>query len=186
VTDSSAYSGLAAASPGRSAVRLHLYGQFRKKRQSAVAWAPNTWCEGLTPGRGAFWPAEAVTGWELASDGRHVPGIGGRMGVSMTAPVDLKPGARRSFGRPHRGTIGGHRHQVMAVALAGLPGGILGPGAPHGAASIGAITEYTIPTPNSGSGSVTRGPDGALWFTECFGHKVGRVTPFPGVASATP
>ena len=39
-----------------------------------------------------------------------------------------------------------------------------------------AITEYAIPTSGSGPSSIASGPDGALWFTESTGHKVGRIT----------
>jgi virginiamycin B lyase len=38
------------------------------------------------------------------------------------------------------------------------------------------VTEYAIATANATPIDLTRGPDGALWFTEEFGHKVGRVT----------
>jgi streptogramin lyase len=37
-------------------------------------------------------------------------------------------------------------------------------------------TEYVIPTGNSLPGSITLGPDGALWFTEVNAEKIGRVT----------
>ena len=40
----------------------------------------------------------------------------------------------------------------------------------------GTITEFTIPTANSGPNAITVGPDGALWFTENPGNKIGRVT----------
>ncbi|MGH9768924.1 MAG: virginiamycin B lyase family protein [Blastocatellia bacterium] len=39
------------------------------------------------------------------------------------------------------------------------------------------VTEYVVPTANSGLGSITAGPDGALWFTEATGNKIGRITP---------
>src|ERR1035441_9673226 len=42
--------------------------------------------------------------------------------------------------------------------------------------TVGAITEYAIPTPNNQPNSITSGPDGALWFTEFFGNKIGRIT----------
>src|SRR5438876_4943936 len=35
--------------------------------------------------------------------------------------------------------------------------------------TTGVITEYTIPTANSGPQAITVGPDGALWFTELQG-----------------
>ena len=39
-----------------------------------------------------------------------------------------------------------------------------------------AITEFTVPTANSQPAGITVGPDGALWFTEENGHKIGRIT----------
>ncbi len=38
------------------------------------------------------------------------------------------------------------------------------------------ITEYTVPTNSSLSFAVTPGSDGALWFTEVHGNKIGRIT----------
>ena len=40
----------------------------------------------------------------------------------------------------------------------------------------GAFTEYPIPTAGSNPIGITAGPDGALWFTEGGGNKIGRVT----------
>jgi streptogramin lyase len=38
------------------------------------------------------------------------------------------------------------------------------------------IVEYTVPTAGSFPDGITTGPDGALWFTEQFGDKIGRMT----------
>jgi uncharacterized protein (TIGR03437 family) len=38
------------------------------------------------------------------------------------------------------------------------------------------ITEYPIPTSNSGPAGITQGSDGNLWFTEYGGNKIGRIT----------
>jgi virginiamycin B lyase len=38
------------------------------------------------------------------------------------------------------------------------------------------FTEYSVPTPNSGPNGITAGPDGAIWFTESFTGKIGRIT----------
>jgi virginiamycin B lyase len=38
------------------------------------------------------------------------------------------------------------------------------------------ITEYPIPTANSNPYTIVTGPDGALWFSEAQGNKVGRIT----------
>lgn len=40
----------------------------------------------------------------------------------------------------------------------------------------GVITETSIPTPGSAPRNITAGPDGALWFTENGGNKIGRIT----------
>ena len=39
-----------------------------------------------------------------------------------------------------------------------------------------AITEFVVPTPNSQPAGITVGSDGAIWFTEENGHKIGRIT----------
>src|ERR1700683_4897618 len=38
------------------------------------------------------------------------------------------------------------------------------------------FTEYPIPTASSGPIAIATGPDGALWFTEFYTNKIGRVT----------
>ncbi len=40
-----------------------------------------------------------------------------------------------------------------------------------------AVTEFTIPTANSGPASITLGPDGNLWFVERNERKIGRISP---------
>ena len=47
------------------------------------------------------------------------------------------------------------------------------------------INEYVIPTANSQPLEITLGPDGALWFTEYAGNKIGRITT-AGVISEYP
>jgi hypothetical protein len=41
----------------------------------------------------------------------------------------------------------------------------------------GTVTEFAIPTANSGPQEIATGPDGNLWFTENLADKVGRITP---------
>jgi virginiamycin B lyase len=41
--------------------------------------------------------------------------------------------------------------------------------------TTGLVTEFTIPSDGSGPHSITSGPDGALWFTEYYGSRVGRL-----------
>lgn len=39
----------------------------------------------------------------------------------------------------------------------------------------GVVTEFPIPSDRSGPHSITAGPDGALWFTEYYGNRIGRL-----------
>jgi virginiamycin B lyase len=41
--------------------------------------------------------------------------------------------------------------------------------------TTGLVTEFTIPSDGSGPHSITTGPDGALWFTEYYESRVGRL-----------
>jgi streptogramin lyase len=43
--------------------------------------------------------------------------------------------------------------------------------------TAGVITEFPLPTPDSGPHIITLGPDGNLWFTESYAGRVGRITP---------
>src|SRR5688500_218892 len=45
------------------------------------------------------------------------------------------------------------------------------------AAAAPTVTEFPIPTANTGPGDIVLGPDGKLWFTEKTTNKIGRVTP---------
>ena len=47
--------------------------------------------------------------------------------------------------------------------------------APISSESIDAITEFTVPTAGSLPTGIAAGPDGALWFTEHGGNKIGRI-----------
>lgn len=59
------------------------------------------------------------------------------------------------------------RASLLAVPLAAL---LLSAPAAH------ASRDYRIPTQDSGPASITRGPDGALWFAETKANKAGRIT----------
>ena len=62
----------------------------------------------------------------------------------------------------------GHTRHLLAAAILAL-----------GWPAVGiaqTITEYAVPTANSGLSGITVGPDGALWFTEGTGNKIGRIT----------
>lgn len=64
--------------------------------------------------------------------------------------------------------------------------GICPPNPPPEPDSIGRITRsgvvslYLIPSRNPGPAGIVTGPDGALWFTEAGGNKIGRFVPPPG------
>src|ERR1700693_2055878 len=38
------------------------------------------------------------------------------------------------------------------------------------------VTEFPVPTANALPVGIVSGPDGALWFTELLGNKIGRIT----------
>jgi virginiamycin B lyase len=42
--------------------------------------------------------------------------------------------------------------------------------------TLGAVTQYPVPTPKAGPGGITAGPDGALWFLEMGNSAIGRIT----------
>lgn len=46
---------------------------------------------------------------------------------------------------------------------------------PSSSSSV-AIVEFTTPTSGSGPNAIAKGPDGALWFTESIGNRIGRIT----------
>lgn len=48
---------------------------------------------------------------------------------------------------------------------------------PSPLAATTTMTEFAIPTLQSGPAQVASGPDGALWFTESAGNRIGRITP---------
>jgi streptogramin lyase len=43
-------------------------------------------------------------------------------------------------------------------------------------AQASTFTEFTVPTARSQPFAITSGPDGAMWFTEMIGAKIGRIT----------
>ena len=43
--------------------------------------------------------------------------------------------------------------------------------------AAGVITEFPIPTPDSGPRALAAGPDGNIWFSEFNASKIGRITP---------
>ena len=43
-------------------------------------------------------------------------------------------------------------------------------------AAAEAVTEFPVPTAVSQPAEITVGPDGAIWFTEEGGNKIGRIT----------
>src|SRR5216683_911350 len=53
------------------------------------------------------------------------------------------------------------------------------------AASAATINEFTVPTASGGPRGIAAGPDGALWFTETNGNKIGRITTGGTVSEVT-
>ena len=64
----------------------------------------------------------------------------------------------------------------IGIALTTMGFATLGWVPPALAAAPGTIAEYPIPTANSSPVEIKTGPDGALWFTENAGNKIGRIT----------
>src|SRR5687768_14986637 len=62
---------------------------------------------------------------------------------------------------------------VSTIALAALPA-LASPPLERGGVTI---TQFPVPTGNSRPYTIVPGPDGALWFTESNGDKIGRITP---------
>jgi virginiamycin B lyase len=69
----------------------------------------------------------------------------------------------------------------VAVAFLALVALAAGPAA----SALASETEFPVPTSGSVPTAITRGPDGALWFTELDGSRVGRITT-GGVVSEFP
>jgi serine/threonine protein kinase/streptogramin lyase len=65
---------------------------------------------------------------------------------------------------PLRHRIGSDLREISSPAIVKPP------------APSAVIAEYSIPTPQSFASAITAGPDGALWFVECFSDKIGRIT----------
>ena len=65
---------------------------------------------------------------------------------------------------------------VFAWLLLGSSPGSFGVGDAF-AASVGQVTEFSIPTAHSDPNQIAEGPDGNLWFTESSGSQIGRITP---------
>lgn len=72
-------------------------------------------------------------------------------------------------------TIRRARGAVVAVAasvLGSSVGGAFTPVVAHAAT----IYQYPVPTPSGEPNRIAPGPDGALWFTEDYGNRIGRIT----------
>src|SRR5208282_623679 len=66
-----------------------------------------------------------------------------------------------------------NRYQRLLLAVIVLLGAAVPVTTPAAAQTF---TEFPIPTAYSGTEGITTGPDGALWFTEVAGNKIGRIT----------
>src|SRR5581483_4591257 len=87
--------------------------------------------------------------------------------------------------RGHTSSSGGSPMSSVARRMARLATALgaavalvsLSPGSAPAAGGLTAPTMYPVPTPFSSPWSIAAGPDGALWFTERLGHRIGRITP---------
>jgi virginiamycin B lyase len=69
-----------------------------------------------------------------------------------------------------QGILGVGRCARLSIVLFGLLAGLVLP------AAAAAVTEFPVPTAVSQPAGITLGPDGAIWFTEENGNKIGRIT----------
>jgi streptogramin lyase len=82
--------------------------------------------------------------------------------------------------RSHSVQMVGQSHQ-----LTGTTSVASGRSKPASAVVRGKFTEYIIPTSNSEPVGITKGPDGAFWFTEIIANKIGASRP-PGSLPSGP
>ena len=83
----------------------------------------------------------------------------------------LDRGVPGSFGRAKRDRTWSGRSRLVQEESASKIGRIT---------PAGSLTEYPLPTGNSGLGGIATGPDGNIWFTESKGNKLGRLIPATG------
>ena len=69
-----------------------------------------------------------------------------------------------------------HLRRVKAFWLTVLLLGLAGSAAAQSGGAWSNIAEYPLPSAFCGPNGITVGPDGALWFTEYDGNKIGRIT----------
>jgi hypothetical protein len=62
----------------------------------------------------------------------------------------------------------------LLLVVVALLGAVVGGAAPARAQTF---TEFSVPTPNADLNGIVTGPDGALWFTEFWANKIGRLAP---------
>jgi virginiamycin B lyase len=65
---------------------------------------------------------------------------------------------------------------VTAGSASGAPAQTARVNVTYSADLCGVMTEYPVPTSGSLPNGIAAGPDGAVWFTEEFGNKIGRIT----------
>src|SRR5262249_16589038 len=115
--------------------------------------------------------------------GATVASKGGEVGNLVTRGCQTAAAkATAAVGAPGGGATGvgaGGRPPLVPLPLGGRK---TGGGGPHASRPAGVITEFPLPTANSGAGYLTSGPDGNLWFTEAGGlpshtDRIGRITP---------
>ncbi len=129
---------------------------------------------------------------------------GGLLGLRLAGKGSLGLLGRNSGGStpattPTRPALGTIKEFIVPTAKSGLGGITAGPdgnlwfteegtiqnGKFIGGNQIGRITpsgiitEFALPTANSGPTGITAGPDGNLWFTEFNGNKIGWISPGP-------
>jgi len=93
-----------------------------------------------------------------------------------SAPAAAKPAARAAPPAPAPAVAGGPVAAAPSTRRLAREMGV-DLHAVRGSGPAGRITEFLVPTANSGPRGITAGPDGNLWFTELNASKIGRITP---------
>ncbi|HTA40719.1 MAG TPA: hypothetical protein VK760_16675 [Candidatus Acidoferrales bacterium] len=157
----------------------------------------------FVPAAGSTFTGDAASGYALAkcssppqdvnvygvdADGHYILGAGApSLALASNDAADLPvtatplPSAQNRFtltpaALPNGNAIVRLTATVTPHAKTGAPAKKLDVNVTFGGTICGVFTEYPVPTSSGGPLGIAAGPDGALWFTENGGDKIGRIT----------
>jgi virginiamycin B lyase len=102
--------------------------------------------------------------------------------LKVLAPVHASPNAYRlAAPKAPLYAFGGHTIHLTATSTAGASSGVTTPATgtfdvTYSGNVCGVITEFALSNTGAEPYYITTGPDGALWFAESLGNKIGRIT----------